>query len=833
VQDASLRPRAVAKLMFMHMMGYPTHFGQMECLKLISSTTYYDKVRCAVLHACAPLSQLVAGNTTDAARHVCAHQRIGYLGLTQLLDERAEVLLLVTNSIKTDLASKNPQIVALALCAMAAVASPEMSRDLAIDVENLLHSENAYIRKKAALCAIRVLRKAPELAEGFFAVAPTLLKDRHHGALLASLVFCCELCTTSHEAVSVLRLHLNAVLDILRALTTTPAGSATEHSVGGVHDPFLQVACLRLLRLLSAGDADASDAICDVLASVATTTAGAKSAGTAVLYECVRTIMGVDSISSLRTLGVNILGRLLSATDNNSRYVALQTLAGVVVLEPQAVQRHRGTIVECVRDADVSIRRRALDLVYALVNPSNVEVLVKELIAYLPVADVDFKPGIAKRICGLAAQFAPSKRWHLDSLIACFAAAGKHASEDDLRGACVLVANAPELHGYAARRLFSALSDHTTPVASSAHVLAHFGVWTIGEFGDFLVSPDALVAAPLLEGEDALVVTDIDVVAFLEALMLDSGADTNLRSVIVVAATKLAQRCGSGEGKSAAAHQRLSALVAKHSTSIALELQQRSVELSALLVTRREVQDAVLERMPPPDEASWKQRCCAPDANGNIGTSNTSTTSRARASSTGGSAASRVERASGSEPRAAGKQAGLLNELLGQLDGSAAAEGAAAAAAAAAALADVLGSTKSSTSTGEPRGPYGTLGEPMCVYARNGVTVTFQCAKPPGSEANVTQVTGVYTYEQRPGCEPVVTDFILQAAVPKVMTLTMGPATGSTLRPGASPPVTQGLSVVNSQYGVKPLVMKLRLSYNLGTQAVAEDVTVTDFPPGA
>ena len=37
-------PRNVAKLMFMHMLGYPTHFGQMETLKLIASSGFPDKV---------------------------------------------------------------------------------------------------------------------------------------------------------------------------------------------------------------------------------------------------------------------------------------------------------------------------------------------------------------------------------------------------------------------------------------------------------------------------------------------------------------------------------------------------------------------------------------------------------------------------------------------------------------------------------------------------------------------------------------------------------------------------------------------------------------------
>jgi hypothetical protein len=44
----------------------------------------------------------------------------------------------------------------------------------------------------------------------------------------------------------------------------------------------------------------------------------------------------------------------------------------VVAVDTQAVQRHRATIVDCVKDADVSIRRRALELVYSLVNEGNI-----------------------------------------------------------------------------------------------------------------------------------------------------------------------------------------------------------------------------------------------------------------------------------------------------------------------------------------------------------------------------------------------------------------------------------------------------------------------------
>lgn len=61
--------------------------------------------------------------------------------------------------------------------------------------------------------------------------------------------------------------------------------------------------------MLGAGDADASDAMSDILAQVASNTESARNAGNAILYEAVQTIMGTESIGGLRVLAINILGR--------------------------------------------------------------------------------------------------------------------------------------------------------------------------------------------------------------------------------------------------------------------------------------------------------------------------------------------------------------------------------------------------------------------------------------------------------------------------------------------------------------------------------------------
>lgn len=146
------------------------------------------------------------------------------------------------------------------------------------------------------------------------------------------------------------------------------------------------------------------------------------------------------------------------------RYVALETLNKTVGIEAQAVQRHRTIILDCLRDGDISIRRRALELSFALINEGNVRVLTRELLSFLEVADTEFKQSMTTKISLAAERFSPNKRWHIDTMLRMLKLAGNHVREEVLAGFIRLVAQSSDMQQYTVQKLFAALKRDISQV---------------------------------------------------------------------------------------------------------------------------------------------------------------------------------------------------------------------------------------------------------------------------------------------------------------------------------------------------------------------------------
>ncbi|KVI05604.1 hypothetical protein Ccrd_016040 [Cynara cardunculus var. scolymus] len=557
--DQTFRHRNLAKLMFIHMLGYPTHFGQMECLKLIAAPGFAEK-------------------------------RIGYLGLMLLLDERQEVLMLVTNSLKQDLNQNNQHIVGLALCALGNICSADMARDLAPEVEKLLQFRDPNIRKKAALCSIRIIKKVPDLADNFVDPVVSLLKEKHHGVLLTGIQLCTDLCKVNEEALEYFRKKCTeGLVRSLKDVVNSPY--VPEYDISGIADPFLHIRLLRVLRILGHGDADASDCMSDILAQVATKTESHKNAGNAILYECVGTIMSVEDNGGLRVLAINILGRFLSNRDNNIRYVALNMLMKAIAVDAQAVQRHRATILECVKDLDASIRKRALELVYLLVNESNVKPLMKELVDYLEVSDQGFKGDLTAKICSIVEKFSPDKIWYIDQMLKVLSEAGNFVKASVWHALVVVITNASNLQGYSVRSLYRAIQ-----ISRDQETLIRVAVWCIGEYGDMLVNN-----IEMLDIEEPITVTESDAVDVVEIAIKNHSLNLTTRAMCLIALLKLSSRFPS-------CSQRIKEIIAQYKGSLLLELQQRSVEFNSIIGKHKNIRSALVERMPVLDEATYNGR---------------------------------------------------------------------------------------------------------------------------------------------------------------------------------------------------------------------------------
>ncbi|KAJ7293578.1 adaptin N terminal region-domain-containing protein [Mycena rebaudengoi] len=454
--DGYQKKKYVAKIIFTYILGYKVDVGHMEAVNLISSPKYSEK-------------------------------QIGYLAVTLLMHENSDFLRLVVNSIRKDLDGNNEIDNCLALHAIANVGGSEMAEALSEDVHRLLISptSHSFVKKKAALTLLRLYRKHPDVipaAEWALRIV-SIMDDDDLGVVICvtSLVM-----ALAQDHLPAFAVCYNKAVDRLNRLVIEHEYAAT-YAYYKVPSPWLQVKLLRLLQYYPpSDDPNIRSMVHQVLQTIMNNSAEPSrnvqhnNAQHAVLFEAIGLAIHLDTNSPLVGTAAVLLARFISSKETNVRYLGLDTMAHLAAradsLEP--IKKQQTIIILSLRDKDISVRRRALDLLYSMCDVDNSELIVGELLRYLKVADYALREEMVLKIAILTEKYASSYKWYVDTILQLISAAGDHVGDEVWYRVVQIVTNTEDLQEYAAKVIFEHLkapSTHESLVKVGGYILGEYG----------------------------------------------------------------------------------------------------------------------------------------------------------------------------------------------------------------------------------------------------------------------------------------------------------------------------------------------------------------------
>ncbi|KAM4744220.1 AP-2 complex subunit alpha-2 isoform 2-T2 [Anableps anableps] len=461
--DGYSKKKYVCKLLFIFLLGHDIDFGHMEAVNLLSSNKYTEK-------------------------------QIGYLFISVLVNSNSDLIRLINNAIKNDLASRNPTFMNLALHCIANVGSREMAEAFASEIPRILVAGDTMdsVKQSAALCLLRLNRTSPDLVPmgEWTARVVHLLNDQHLGVVTAATSL---ITTLAQKSPDDFKTSVSLAVARLSRIVTSASIDLQDYTYYFVAAPWLSVKLLRLLQCYPPPeDASLRSRLIECLETILNKAQEPpkskkvqhSNAKNAVLFEAIALIIHHDSEPNLLVRACNQLGQFLQHRETNLRYLALESMCTLASSEfsHEAVKTHIETVINALKtERDVSVRQRAVDLLYAMCDRSNSKQIVAEMLSYLETADYSIREEIVLKVAILAEKYAVDYTWYVDTILNLIRIAGDYVSEEVWYRVIQIVINRDDVQGYAAKTVFEALQ------APACHEnLVKVGGYILGEFGNLI-----------------------------------------------------------------------------------------------------------------------------------------------------------------------------------------------------------------------------------------------------------------------------------------------------------------------------------------------------------
>ncbi|EFJ52222.1 hypothetical protein VOLCADRAFT_87158 [Volvox carteri f. nagariensis] len=599
--DKSRGKEYMVRLMYCDILGHDTSFAYVKALQFASDSNIHTK-------------------------------KAAYLALTQFLDYNNNLVLLLVNTLLLDMKSDNYLIVCTALVAATRLIGPDLVNAVYPVVVERLRHPNEHVRKKAVM-ALHWFGQLDPRREGALAGVElekhfrTMLCDKAqvawepggtHGRGVAQdpSVMSAALCAL-HDCI---KLDPRPYKNLIPSFTSI-LKQVSEHRLPKTYDyhrfpaPFIQIKLLKILAALGAGDRSAAENMAAVLHQTLRRANTSHTIGSAIIYECVRTITTIYPNPQLLAAAAESIATFLRSTSHNLRYVGIDALAGITALNPSAAAEHQVAVLDCLEDPDDTLKLKTLELLYKMTKANNIQaghgagtrwglVIVDKMMGYLgSCTDEHIRKDIVRKVCDLAERYAPSPAWFVTTISEVFRLGGEHVDEADGNRLVRLIAEQDASLHTSAVEAYLQLLDGESAAATAAPVGGGGGgavpppkgarrkklpesillviCWVLGEFGHLARRPPLAVLSRLVG-----------------ILTAHKAASDRLRGCLLTALAKLAAHTGGAAGpvgqallqKQGSHHNadgggaaEVAELVHKCLNSQSLELQQRAHELQALL----------------------------------------------------------------------------------------------------------------------------------------------------------------------------------------------------------------------------------------------------------
>ncbi|KAG0134809.1 AP-3 complex subunit delta [Tuber indicum] len=342
-QDLDIKAAAVLKLVYLEMFGHDMSWASFHVLEVMSSPKFMQK-------------------------------RVGYLAATQSFTIETDVLMLTTNLIKKarfnlpDLSSPYIPETALAINGTSHIASPSLARDLSPDLLSKLSHTSPHIRKKAVLVLYKCFLQSPELLRTSWPRLRECLSDEDGSVVSATVNVVCELARRNP------RNYLPLAPQLFRLLTDR-------------ENNWMTIKLIKLFATLTPLEPRLIKKLIPPITNLIVTTPAMS-----LLYECINGLISGGLLAGIQETGegeelasvcVTKLRGFLVEEDSNLKYVGLLALTKLVTTHAHLVSIHQDVILDCIDDADISIRYRALELVVGMTNSDSLPGVVGRLIRQL------------------------------------------------------------------------------------------------------------------------------------------------------------------------------------------------------------------------------------------------------------------------------------------------------------------------------------------------------------------------------------------------------------------------------------------------------------------